>query len=170
MKTIFAYTQGGKWPEYINISTVDDKVRVTVRERGYSHDGYDYSGHTSYIDLDTSTYNSLARSLNDTIDAGKSTTEDINAKLDVASRHVPRGSRWQHYKGGVYEVTGYAHDTERNSINILYKRIDGPNFNAFNEVYIIHSRPLGQWFDKIGETFRFLKVMQKTVFEWVPVK
>lgn len=78
--------------------------------------------------------------------------QDIqDAFLQIRHTH-PVGSSWSHYKGGFYMITGYGFDTGRGGINIAYRRIRGPNFDAMIEANIRYHRPLADWHpDKFKE-------------------
>jgi hypothetical protein len=75
----------------------------------------------------------------------KLSTDDLVAAHSLASQWAPVGSLWQHYKGGVYRITGHAFDTEREAMTVLYERLAGPGFVADREATIRYSRPLLEW-------------------------
>lgn len=64
----------------------------------------------------------------------------------LEARHeAPVGTRWSHYKGGTYEVIGHGFDAERQEINVHYRRLDGPNFNARGDSTMSFDRPISEW-------------------------
>jgi hypothetical protein len=72
-------------------------------------------------------------------------TDSALQTLDIARTLVPSGSKWQHYKGGVYEVVGHAIDTDDGSARIRYRRLAGPGFNPWKERTIEFVRPITEW-------------------------
>ena len=48
------------------------------------------------------------------------------------------GEKYQHYKGGVYEVICLANHTDNNEVLVIYKSL------SFGSTY---ARPLNEWFD-----------------------
>jgi len=67
-------------------------------------------------------------------------------KVDYWSRHgLAIGTKWQHYKGGVYVIDGYGIDTDTGELRIRYHRIGGPNFDAIAEAGQEFYRPPTQW-------------------------
>ncbi len=75
----------------------------------------------------------------------KKRVEDILELLRLARHAVPVGSRWAHYKGGLYQVCGHGFDTERGDVNVTYHRVGGRNFDARTESVIRFHRPLSEW-------------------------
>jgi hypothetical protein len=69
---------------------------------------------------------------------------DPRTALQEARREWPVGTRLQHYKGGIYIVTGHGFDTERQEANIHYER-RGTHvgvFDALDEEGIGYDRPI----------------------------
>jgi hypothetical protein len=81
--------------------------------------------------------------------AMKKTTDEINTMFDEATKKVPVGSCWQHYKGGVYRVIDHAMNTTSADIDVVCQRISGPTYDILAERFIKYSRPLTEWFDVI---------------------
>jgi hypothetical protein len=50
------------------------------------------------------------------------------------------GEKYQHYKGGTYEVISLCTHTETNEKLVIYQSL---NYGS------VHARPLDQWFDEI---------------------
>ena len=66
------------------------------------------------------------------------------------------GERWQHYKGGQYEIVCMCNHTDTDEILVIYKSI---SFGGF------HARSYSEWHDVIGEDeqikfpiYRFKKI------------
>lgn len=62
-----------------------------------------------------------------------------------ARAKVKQGSVWQHKKGGVYVVTGYALHTDTGAAVVLYRRIGGPDYDPKLEDELKFARPLEEW-------------------------
>ena len=77
----------------------------------------------------------------------KLTTEKLRQTLAEAREIAPVGSRWQHYKGGKYEVTGHGFHTNGEVAENEYFRYDGPGYEG-NESDILFHRPTSEIFDK----------------------
>ena len=54
---------------------------------------------------------------------------------------------YKHYKGGYYTVLFMAIDTT-----------DGKDVVVYTDEVNMYTRPASEWFDKIGDTYRFIKV------------
>lgn len=53
------------------------------------------------------------------------------------------GRRYQHYKGGIYEVITLCRHSETDEVLVIYK----------SELFgSIHARPLSMWFEVVGTT------------------
>lgn len=86
---------------------------------------------------------------------------------------------WQHFKGGVYKIHGFALDTSDGTPRVLYHRIGGPEFDhRLPEKDITFARPLTEWFDALPEgevltsesqTTRFVPVVSAQRWAVVPV-
>jgi hypothetical protein len=71
-------------------------------------------------------------------------------------KHYPQPrDKWQHYKGGQYEIVCMCNHTDTNEVLVIYKSL---SFGGF------HARPYSEWHDVIGTdkwTFpinRFVKI------------
>jgi hypothetical protein len=72
-------------------------------------------------------------------------------------KHYPQpGEKWQHYKGGQYEIVCMCNHTDTNEVLVIYKSL---SFGGF------HARPFSEWHDVIGEDeqikfpiYRFRKI------------
>jgi len=73
---------------------------------------------------------------------------------NVAERALPKiNTLYQHYKGNIYLVLGFATHTETGERLVLYK---GIKESLCNDYWV---RPLNMWFDEIEEgIFRFSEV------------
>jgi len=64
------------------------------------------------------------------------------------------GEKWQHYKGGQYEIVAMCNHTDTNEVLVIYKSL---SFGGF------HARPYSEWHgivkkDGFKETYRFEKI------------
>ena len=68
------------------------------------------------------------------------------------------GEKYQHYKGGQYEIVCMCNHTETNEVLVIYRSL---SFGGF------HARPYIEWNDEVGEEeispykfpiFRFVKM------------
>jgi hypothetical protein len=64
------------------------------------------------------------------------------------------GEKWQHYKGGQYEIVCMCNHTDTNEVLVIYKSL---SFGGF------HARPYSEWHnivkkDTFKETYRFEKI------------
>lgn len=72
-------------------------------------------------------------------------------------KHYPQpGEKWQHYKGGQYEIICMCNHTETNEELVIYRSL---SFGGW------HARPYSEWYDEIGEheifgypIYRFTKI------------
>lgn len=85
-----------------------------------------------------------AAAVQPTIEAPRRTAS-VRAVLDAGPVVAPVGSCWQHKKGGVYMVRGYAFHTEAEDALILYARVGGPGYEASQEAGIVFARPAYMW-------------------------
>lgn len=60
----------------------------------------------------------------------KLTTSELRQALAEARAIAPVGSRWQHYKGGKYEVTGHGFNANGEVAENQYYRYDGPGYEG----------------------------------------
>jgi hypothetical protein len=63
------------------------------------------------------------------------------------------GEKWQHYKGGLYEIVAMCNHTDTDEVLVIYKSL---SFGGF------HARPYSEWHDKLWmenyQTNRFRKL------------
>ena len=59
----------------------------------------------------------------------------------MKNKYPQPGERYQHYKGGEYEVICMCNHTETNEILVVYRSL---SFGGF------HARPYSEWFGEIG--------------------
>ena len=52
------------------------------------------------------------------------------------------GEKWQHYKGGQYEIVCICNHTETDEVLVIYKSL---SFGGF------HARPYSEWHEEVGE-------------------
>jgi hypothetical protein len=64
----------------------------------------------------------------------------------MTNKYPQPGERYQHYKGGQYEVVCMCNHTETNEILVIYRSL---SFGGF------HARPYTEWFDEIGEADKY---------------
>lgn len=76
----------------------------------------------------------------------KSTSEQLAKAISEIQKHIPPGSVWKHYKGGVYRVNDHVIDTDDGKVRVLYFRIAGPDFSPMHESAIAFVRPAEEWF------------------------
>jgi hypothetical protein len=73
------------------------------------------------------------------------------------NRYPQPGERYQHYKGGQYEIVCMCNHTETNEVLVIYKSL---SFGGF------HARPYNEWHDILKiedgrrryEVSRFVKI------------
>lgn len=58
------------------------------------------------------------------------------------------GSKWQHYKGGQYIVTGLAESTEDGALLVIYQRLGDSEGKAW-------ARPAHEWFSLVRNEDEF---------------
>ena len=51
------------------------------------------------------------------------------------------GEKWQHYKGGQYEIVCMCNHTDTNEVLVIYRSL---SFGGF------HARPFSEWHEVIG--------------------
>jgi len=65
------------------------------------------------------------------------------------------GEKWQHYKGGQYEIVCMCNHTDTNEVLVIYRSL---SFGGF------HARPYSEWHDSVKSevneynTNRFVKI------------
>ena len=64
----------------------------------------------------------------------------------MKNKYPQPGERYQHYKGGEYEVICMCNHTETNEILVVYRSL---SFGGF------HARPYSEWFDETGEADKY---------------
>ena len=69
----------------------------------------------------------------------------------MSSKPAP-GSRWQHYKGGLYEVVCVGTHTETNERLVIYRPVEGRTSRDLGSVWV---RPLGMWNEIVNGVPRF---------------
>ena len=76
------------------------------------------------------------------------------------SKYYPQpGEKWQHYKGGQYEIVAMCNHTDTNEELVIYRSL---SFGGF------HARPYSEWHDEVRIpksdrspsylSFRFLRI------------
>lgn len=72
-------------------------------------------------------------------------TRILNDRLFEAAQRVPWAAKYRHKKGGIYEISGYSINTDTGNVDVRYKRIGGPDFDAALEQGIFFSRPIEEF-------------------------
>jgi hypothetical protein len=76
----------------------------------------------------------------------------------MENKHYPQpGEKWQHYKGGIYEIVAMCNHTDTDEVLVIYRSL---SFGGF------HARPFSEWWDEVkvkdgGRTYsttRFRKI------------
>jgi hypothetical protein len=75
----------------------------------------------------------------------------------MESKYYPQpGEKWQHYKGGKYEVVCMCNHTDTNEVLVIYRSL---SFGGW------HARPYSEWHEEVGKTkvggypiYRFIKI------------
>lgn len=103
----------------------------------------------------------------------KHTSEQMKTMLNDAAVRLKMGGRWKHYKGGVYVTEDFAISTDTGEVLVLYRRIDGPEYDKRIDGHIQYARPLSEWFDQIDNARevpvqRFTRVEKQEVWVEVP--
>jgi hypothetical protein len=72
------------------------------------------------------------------------------------NHHPQPGEKWQHYKGGQYEIVAMCNHTDTDEVLVIYKSL---SFGGF------HARPYSEWHEQVGKTgaldfpiHRFVKI------------
>jgi hypothetical protein len=58
------------------------------------------------------------------------------------NRYPKPGEKWQHYKGGQYEIVAMCNHTGTNEVLVIYKSL---SFGGF------HARPYSEWYEEVGK-------------------
>ena len=58
----------------------------------------------------------------------------------MAAHYPQPGEKWQHYKGGQYEIVCMCNHTETNEVLVVYRSL---SFGGF------HARPYTEWYDEV---------------------
>lgn len=72
-------------------------------------------------------------------------TAILNEELRQARQLVQLGTTYKHKKGGVYRVTGHVIDTDTGKVRVRYRRVAGPDFDAFREADIEFARSIEEF-------------------------
>ena len=65
----------------------------------------------------------------------------------METRHYPQPKeKWQHYKGGQYEIVCMCNHTETNEVLVVYRSL---SFGGF------HARPYSEWHEQVGEDKKY---------------
>ena len=64
----------------------------------------------------------------------------MKTKQNNSGDYPKPGERWQHYKGGLYEIVAMCNHTDTNEVLVIYKSL---SFGGF------HARPYSEWHDKL---------------------
>jgi hypothetical protein len=80
----------------------------------------------------------------------------MEAKQNNQGDYPKPGERWQHYKGGLYEIVAMCNHTDTDEVLVIFKSL---SFGG------IHARPNSEWHETVGETksagfpiYRFVKI------------
>jgi len=80
--------------------------------------------------------------------------EELEQEILKAKEFIPPGSRWQHYKGGMYVVSDIAIIELTDAVAVVYRSVDHP--------LVTFIRPLVDWQDMMGyegkQQFRFRRI------------
>jgi hypothetical protein len=58
----------------------------------------------------------------------------------INPKYPKPGEKWQHYKGGQYEIVCMCNHSETNEILVIYKSL---SFGGF------HARPFSEWYEEV---------------------
>ena len=65
----------------------------------------------------------------------------------METRHYPQPKeKWQHYKGGQYEIVCMCNHTDTNEVLVVYRSL---SFGGF------HARPYSEWHEQVGEDKKY---------------
>ncbi len=62
------------------------------------------------------------------------------------NRYPQPGERYQHYKGGQYEIVCMCNHTETNEVLVIYRSL---SFGGF------HARPYTEWYEEVEEKDKY---------------
>lgn len=66
------------------------------------------------------------------------------------NKHYPQpGEKWQHYKGGQYEIVCMCNHTETNEVLVIYRSL---SFGGW------HARPYSEWHEQVGKNMKHLPI------------
>jgi hypothetical protein len=65
----------------------------------------------------------------------------MNTKQNNKGPYPQPGQKWQHYKGGQYEIVAMCNHTDTNEALVVYKSL---SFGGY------HARPYSEWYDLIN--------------------
>lgn len=108
----------------------------------------------------------------------KLTSEQLRAKIMQAKdyfkammgKHITPHNVYRHYKGGVYQVLHIGFHTETEELEVIYKRIGGPNYDEHAEKDIVFVRPLSVWLEPLPkEVLTNQQKLQRQLKRFVPV-
>lgn len=76
----------------------------------------------------------------------KLTTQEMQL-LRLARPDIAPGMRFRHYRGGLYEITAITldKDTEEMEARVVFKRVDGPSFDAKAEQGLLFDTAISNW-------------------------
>ena len=69
---------------------------------------------------------------------------ELRQVLEEARAAVPVGTRWNHYKGGVYQVTGHGFSANLEIAEVQYVRLAGPGYEGDESAIPFH-RDVAEW-------------------------
>ena len=64
----------------------------------------------------------------------------MESKQNNQGDYPKPGEKWQHYKGGLYEIVAMCNHTDTDEVLVIYKSF---SFGGF------HARPYSEWHDKL---------------------
>lgn len=62
------------------------------------------------------------------------------------NKYPQPGEKWQHYKGGQYEIVCMCNHTETNEVLVIYRSL---SFGGW------HARPYSEWHEQVGEDIKY---------------
>lgn len=80
----------------------------------------------------------------------------------MVEREIKTGSKWKHFKGGLYQVIGVArHSEDPNQEFVVYKHLDGESEYGLDQLWVRPKEMFLEKVDRDGKTFwRFEKVSE----------
>jgi hypothetical protein len=77
----------------------------------------------------------------------------------MENKYYPQpGEKWQHYKGGQYEIVCMCNHTDTNEVLVIYKSL---SFGGW------HARPYSEWHEIVGSTTRGIR--NTTVYRFIKI-